>query len=76
MHAVVSCSCCASCVCAELRVDVVDPHSCTLLLYLLTHPNPDPPIKGHEYLAGEDLPAAMTAYRNALRMDGRHYNAL
>lgn len=31
---------------------------------------------GHEYLASEDLTAAMTAYRNALRMDGRHYNAL
>ncbi|KIY92589.1 Protein bimA, partial [Monoraphidium neglectum] len=33
-------------------------------------------LAGHEYLAGEDLSAAMTAYRNALRMDGRHYNAL
>ena len=31
---------------------------------------------GHEYLASEDLPAALAAYRNALRLDARAPNAL
>jgi hypothetical protein len=31
---------------------------------------------GHEYVASDDLEGAMTAYRNALRADARHYNAM
>lgn len=31
---------------------------------------------GHEYLAGEDIGAAATAYQHALRCDARHYNAM
>merc|ERR1711871_303867 len=31
---------------------------------------------GHEMVSNEDLEKAITAFRNALRYDGRHYNAL
>lgn len=32
-------------------------------------------LSGHEHAANDDLDSAMTCYRNALRFDGRHYNA-
>ncbi|KAF5833591.1 hypothetical protein DUNSADRAFT_10043 [Dunaliella salina] len=33
-------------------------------------------LSGHEHAANDDLDSALTCYRNALRLDGRHYNAM
>lgn len=33
-------------------------------------------LSGHEYAANEDFDKALTCYRNALRFDTRHYNAM
>jgi anaphase-promoting complex subunit 3 len=30
---------------------------------------------GHEYMASDDLDKALVLFRNAMRMDERHYNA-
>lgn len=43
------------------------PHSST------HHPPNTTP--GHEYFANEDFEKGITCYRNALRIDPRHYNA-
>ena len=32
-------------------------------------------LAGHEYFANEDFDQSMSCYRNAIRMDPRHYNA-
>lgn len=32
-------------------------------------------LSGHEYFASDDLGKALTCYRNAIRIDPRHYNA-
>ena len=32
-------------------------------------------LAGHEYLANEDFQRGLEAYRTALRLDPRHYNA-
>ena len=55
---------------------------CTLLLYTpLPFPQVDPnfsyayTLLGHEYVMIEELEKALACYRNAVRIDPRHYNA-